>query len=200
LWLHQQETGRSSILSEWQDGYEGIKNVDLGVDLESLIDTPDDDMDPQTAELMVLANLSMDAIESFDDGDSYESLKWDEELVDSQLCIVPTRIYPISDHGNIYLRLWCYLCILDADTESVEVKRATLPLPSRLRMALGIDPDTFVGVRADPLTDSKVLMFKTVYHGLQEYETEGEKRRFHRFGEITLFRGVRKSEHEDDDI
>lgn len=76
--------------------------------------------------------MSMSAIEDLDHDKPYEKAQWDEDLTELYLCIVPTQIHPIVSGSGMYLRLWGYLCEFDHETESVDARRVTMSLPSRI--------------------------------------------------------------------
>ena len=130
----------------------------------------------------------MSAIEDLDHGDPYEKVQWDEDLAERHLCIAPTQIHPIASGSGMCLRLWGYLCEFDPETESVDDRRVTMSLPSRITKRMGADPESF-SMKADRVDDSTVFMIVTQYHGRKEFEIDGQKRSAHRFGAIELIEG-----------
>ncbi len=128
-----------------------------------------DQMDPNLVLLHTLATMSMSAIEDLDHDDPYEKVQWDEDLTERYLCIVPTQIHPIATGTGMYLRLSGYLCEVDPETESVDARRVTMSLPSRITKRMGADPENFP-MKADPVDDAVVFMIITQYYGREEVQ------------------------------
>ena len=147
-------------------------------------------MDPNQVLLHTLATMSMSAIKDLDHDEPFEKVQWDEELTQRNLCIVPTQIHPIATGTGMYLRFWGYLCEFDPETESVDARRVTMSLSSRLAKRMGADPETF-SMKANPVDDAIVFMIITQYYGREEFEIDGQQRSVHKFGEIELIEGRR---------
>jgi hypothetical protein len=75
------------------------------------------------------------------------------------------------------------LCEFDLETESVDARRVTISLPSRITKQMGADPEIF-SMTADPVDDAVVFMIITQYYGREEFKVDGQKRSAHKFGEI----------------
>jgi hypothetical protein len=88
----------------------------------------------------------------------------------------------------MYLRLWGYLCEFDPETESVDARRVTMSLPSRITKRMGADPEN-LSTKADPVDDAVVFMIITQHYGREEFEIDGMKRSAHKFGAIDLIGG-----------
>jgi len=88
----------------------------------------------------------------------------------------------------MYLRLSGYLCEFDPETESVDARRVTMSLPSRITKRMGADPENF-SMKADPVDDAVVFMIITQYYGREEFELDGQKRSARKFGAIDLVEG-----------
>ena len=68
-----------------------------------------------------------------------------------------------------------------------------MSLPSRLTKWMGADPETF-SIKANPIEDAVVFMIITQYYGREEFEVNGQKRSYHKFGETVLIEGRRSEE------
>ncbi len=150
-------------------------------------------MDPNLVLLHTLATMSMSAIEDLDHDEPFEKVQWDEELTQRNLCIIPTQVHPIATGTGMYLRFWGYLCEFDPETESVDARRVTMSIPSMIAKWVGTDPESF-SMKANPVEDAVVFMIITQYYGREEFEVDGQKRSYHKFGETVLIEGRRSEE------
>jgi hypothetical protein len=145
----------------------------------------------ETLECQVMACDSMSEIHSIDEESVYEKLSWNEDMANHPILLIPVEIHKVQGPTGYYHRFWGYICQSYIDSDYVEVKKATISLPSSLSKRIAAFSEDMLNMKADPVEDSKVHMILTIYHGLEEYEVKDEKRKAHKFWNTRLIEGHR---------
>lgn len=148
-------------------------------------------LDQETFECQAMACVSMSEIQSIDKESVYEKMTWNEDMVDHPILLVPIEIHKVQGPTGYYHRFWGYVCQSYPDSDGVEVKKATISLPSGLSKRIAAFSEDMLNMKADPVEESKVYMILTTYHGLEEFEVKDEKRKAHKFWNTRLIEGHR---------
>lgn len=76
---------------------------------------------------------SMSEIENIDNESVYEKMIWNEDVANHPtILLVPIEIHMVQGPTGNYFRFWGYVCQSYPDPDYVEVKKATISLPSGL--------------------------------------------------------------------
>ena len=136
----------------------------------------------------------MNEIGNKDDESGYEKMTWNEDMAYHPILLVPVEIHKVQGPTGYYHRFWGYVCQSYLDSEYVEVKKATISLPSSLSKRIAAFSEDMLNLKANPVEDSKVHMILTTYHGLEEFEFKDDKRKAHKFWNTKLIEGHRFQE------
>ncbi len=148
-------------------------------------------LDRETFECQAMACDSISEIGNIDEESVYEKMTWNEDMVDHPILLVPIEIHKVQGPTGYYHRFWGYICQTYPDSDCVEVKKATISLPSGLSKRIAAFSEDMLNMKADPVEESKVYMILTTYHGLEEFEVKNEKRKAHKFWNTRLIEGHR---------
>jgi hypothetical protein len=148
----------------------------------------------ETLKCQVMACDSISEIGNIDEESVYEKMTWNEDMVDHPILLVPIEIHKVQGPTGYYHRFWGYICQTYPDSDYVEVKKATISLPSGLSKRIAAFSEDMLNMEADPVEESKVYMILTTYHGLEEFEVKDETRKAHKFWNTRLIEGHRSPE------
>jgi hypothetical protein len=127
--------------------------------------------------------------ENINDGDNYKKLRWNQEMTDHGFLMVPIEIRMVSTQNGKYPRFWGYICEIYPEEETIVTKKATISIPTMLFKRIEMHGGFQLNSKANPLKDNKVYMISAVYNGLQEFESDGEMRKFHKFWQAQIIEG-----------
>ncbi|TET11613.1 MAG: hypothetical protein E3J86_02545 [Candidatus Thorarchaeota archaeon] len=147
--------------------------------------------DRVTLGCQVMACDCMREIEDMEDKSDYERMEWNQVTTYYSTILVPTKIHMVQGPTGNYPRFWGYICQFFPETGDVGVKKATISLPSDLSKRIAAFSEDILDMKANPLKDSTVHMILTTYHGLEEFEIDGEKRKAHKFWNTSIIEGRR---------
>ncbi len=151
-------------------------------------------LDRETFECQAMACDSMSEIKNIDDESVYEKMTWNEDMANHPILLVPIEIHMVQGPTGNYPRFWGYICQSYPDSDYVEVKKATISLPSGLTKRIAAFSEDMLNMKVAPLEGLKVRMILTTYHGLEEFEVKDEKRKAHKFWNTRLIEGHRSPE------
>ncbi|TFG29541.1 hypothetical protein EU527_15700 [Candidatus Thorarchaeota archaeon] len=134
---------------------------------------------------------SMNEIDNMDDESGYEKMTWNEDMAYHTILLVPVEIHKVQGPTGYYHRFWGYICQSYPDSEYLEVKKATISLPSSLSKRIAAFSEDMLNLKADPIEGSTVHMILTTYHGLEEFEIKDGKRKAHKFWNTRIILGHR---------
>lgn len=147
--------------------------------------------DRETFDCQAMACDCMSEIRNLDDELEYEKIMWNQDMTDNPIMLIPIEIHMVNGPTGNYPRFWGYICQYYPEDGYWSIKKATTSLPSGLSKRIAAFSEEMLNMKADPLEDSKVHMILTTYHGLEEFEVNGEKRRAHKFWETKIIQGHR---------
>ncbi|MGY5853244.1 MAG: hypothetical protein RTU92_06725 [Candidatus Thorarchaeota archaeon] len=148
-------------------------------------------LDQETINLQAQVYECMNEIGNIDECASYEKLKWNEDMVNHVLFLIPVEIQLVQGPTGKYPRFWGYICQLYPEDECIEAKKATISIPTGLFKRIEMFRREMLQSRTNPLEDSMIYIISTIYQGLQEFEVDGETRKVHKFWMTKVIDGYR---------
>ena len=108
--------------------------------------------------------------------------------------LVPIEIRMVSTPNGKYPRFWGYICEIYPEEETIITKKATISLPAMLFKRIEMHGRIKLDSKVNPLQDNEVYMISALYHGMQEFESDGEKKKFHKFWQTQIIDGLSSEE------
>jgi len=180
--LREMQGGAIVVDLDWYpEQYEDQESEDAGATI----------LNRETLECQVMACDSMNEIDNMDDESGYEKMTWNEDMTYHPILLVPVEIHKVLGPTGYYHRFWGYVCQSYPDSEYVEVKKATISLPSGLSKRIAAFSEDMLNLKVNPVEDSKVHLILTTYHGLEEFESMNGKRKAHKFWNTRIIEGHR---------
>lgn len=136
----------------------------------------------------------MSEIEDISSESVYERMTWNQEMTYHTIILVPTEIHMVQGPTGNYPRFWGYICQYYPEAACWGARKATISLPSGLSKRIAAFNENMLNMKADPIEDLKVHMVLTIYHGLEEFEVNDEKRKAHKFWNTRIIEGHRSPE------